>query len=360
MIYENEEAISYEDVAICTQYSDLKSRSDVDISAINHDYPFIASPMWHLDSIPLMRFFMEKNMPYVLHRYFPTVEAQFDRWWEMTRDVTRFPHKLFVAVGSDEKWIGQLILRGIKSFCVDMANGNSMQAVNAVKFIREYCPDATIIAGNIESYDGFRRLHDAGARYFRIGIGSGSICSTNLNTGYGLPILTAIDSIYTKMTADEKEDSCLIADGGVRTAGDVAKAIAVGADYVMCGKLFASTSLARGPFFNADGDMLLDQEGVEERDDIRYVEYAGMASKLMREMAGGSQKTDVSEEGRAGHVDYAGTTESVFNQMCNSLRAVLAYSGCRTIPEFRKNAILQRVSPGGKFEKQVHLDKIYR
>lgn len=370
MMYIDQDAISFDDVAIMTQYSDIDSRSEVDVSAPNHSYPFIASPMWHLDSNAMAEFCRIKNFPFVLHRYFPTASQQLERWRELTENQPNAKDTIFLSVGANEKWIGDAVLKGVKNFCVDMAHGNSVLAVKSVEFIKSYCPDAVIMAGNIESYDGFKRLYDAGARYFRVGIGSGSICSTNINTGYGLPILTALGMITRKMTEEEITTSFLIADGGIRTAGDVAKALAFGASYVMCGKLFASTDRARGPFFNKDMKVIditeLDRlptiMDIGMLDDIlpKYVEYAGMASKLMREMAGGSQKTDVSEEGKAGLIEYTGTTENVFNQVVSNLRAVLAYSGSRNILDFKQNAILRRVAPGGKFEKQVHLDKIYR
>ena len=361
MTYIDQDAISFDDVAIMTQYSDIDSRSEVDISAPNHDYPFIASPMWHLDSDKMAAFCRDKNFPFVLHRYFPSQSAQLERWRELTENQANAKNTIFLAVGSNEKWIGDAVLKGVKNFCVDMAHGNSAQAVRAVEFIKSYCPNAVIMAGNIESYDGFKRLYDAGARYFRVGIGSGSICSTNINTGYGLPILTALALIQRKMTEEECRNSFLIADGGIRTAGDIAKALAFGASYVMCGKLFASTGCARGPFFTKDLLKIDSEEAPNfESSEPTYVEYAGMASKLMREMAGGSQKTDVSEEGKAGLIEYTGTTEHVFSQVVSNLRAVLAYSGARTIPEFKRNAILRRVAPGGKLEKQIHLDKVYR
>lgn len=367
MKFISDEAISYGDVAILTQYSDLNSRSDVVLDSEGYSYPFVGSPMYHVGTKDMYQFFLGCDMPFILHRYFPTVEDQIETAKEYTNDLIYYsPKHLFMAVGSNKKWINKLILAGFKSFCVDMANGNSMQAVEAVKYIKEYCPEATIIAGNIESYDGFARLYDAGARYFRVGIGSGSICSTNINTGYGLPILTALSNIDRDRSLSEREDSFLIADGGIRTAGDVAKALALGASFVMCGKLFASTNLAKGPFYDGSYNKLenlytdMHYQGVEYESQIAYVQYAGMASKMMREMAGGSQKTNVSEEGHGGLVEYAGQTKDMFAKVCQNLRAVLAYSGCRNIDEFRKECILQRVSAGGKFEKQIHLDKIYR
>lgn len=360
MIYLNDEAISYSDVTIQTQYSDLDSRSDVDLSTKLYSYPFMGTPMYHVDTNDMYKFFESQNIPFILHRYFPNVEAQINRIKDITRGFLRYDSKhLIVAVGTDEKWIYELIYAGVKSFCVDVANGNSKQAIKAVKFIKDNCPDAMIIAGNIETYDGFKRLYDVGTNGYRVGISSGSICSTNINTGNGLPILTALQEISSKMTDKERTNSILIADGGIRTAGDVAKALAFGADYVMCGKLFAATSYAKGPFFN-DEMITLDKDYTDINIIPAFVEYAGMASKMMREMAGGSQKTNVSEEGHGGLIEYTGTTENVFNQIILNLKAVLAYSGCRNIEEFKKNVIIRRISAGGKFEKQIHLSKVYR
>lgn len=369
MKYIKDESISYGDVTIQTQYSDLDSRSEVNLETGPYNYPIIGSPMYHLDTIEMYNFFTKNKIPFVLHRYFSDVTSQINRIKALTNDMVYYDSLyMFVSVGFDEKWIGKLILNGVKSFCVDMANGNSKQAVDTVSFIKEYCPDATIMAGNIETYDGFKRLYDAGARLFRIGIGSGSICSTHINTGYGLPILSAINEIKTRID-NTFDDVSLIADGGIRTAGDVAKALAFGADFVMCGKLFAATTAARGPFFDSSGAKYkLYNEDIRkwikqdngEDDSPVYAEYAGMASTLMREMAGGSQKTNVSEEGKAGLIECVGSVENMISKMVQNLKAVVAYSGCRNISEFKEECIIRRVSSAGKFEKQVHLDTVYK
>lgn len=365
-----EEAIGTDDVTICTQFSDLSSRSEVNISTMNYATPFIASPMWHLGTPEMLMHFASGNSPYVLHRYFSTAELQYKHLMEATYSAKFNPemmYNIFMAVGYDYDWINYLAEKGITNFCVDMANGNSSQCEKTVAYIKGRVPNARIMAGNVESIDGYIRLFEAGATYIRVGIASGSICSTNINTGNGLPILTALDNIYSKMSEYSRQNSWLIADGGMRTAGDVAKAIAFGATYAMCGKMFASTSHAQGPFYYQHPNELLKLM----KEDGKFlahganpvtpslVEYAGMASKMMREKAGGSQKTNVSEEGRAGLIKYTGKTEDVFNGLKLNLQAVMAYSGCRCINEFREEVILQRIAMGGKREKKIHLDKVY-
>lgn len=365
-----EEAISTDDVTIVTQYSRLKSRSEVSLKAPRHKYPIIASPMWHLGTPQMRNFFMDKNCPFVLHRYFKSAAAQLKHH---NINYVTSPHCpddfTFFAVGKDYDWIQYLIDNGVDKFCVDMAHGNSGYCEKSVAFIKGRCPNATIMAGNIETYDGYARLRDAGATYFRVGIASGSICSTNINTGNGLPILTALNNIYSKMTKYEQENNFLIADGGMRTAGDIAKALAFGASYAMCGKIFASTSKAAGPFFDANYTELYDvfdangelHHEVNSYDNrVKYVQYAGMASKMMREKSGGRHSTAVSEEGKAGLIHYTGKTEDVFDGLILNLKAVLSYSGCRTIDEFREEVILQRIAMGGKREKQIHLDVEYK
>ncbi len=369
-----EESISTDDVTIVTQYSRLKSRSEVSLKAPNHAYPIIASPMWHLGTPHMMAFFAKNNCPYVLHRYFESASAQFSMFQSAANSQRHesLTYKMwdntFLAVGKDYEWIKYLVDEGIKNFCVDMAHGNSGYAEKSVMYIKSICPEAVIMAGNIETYDGYARLRDAGATYFRVGIASGSICSTNINTGNGLPILTALDNIYSKMSWDSKDNHFLIADGGMRTAGDIAKAIAFGASYVMCGKIFASTSHAAGPFYDGgycelpdvygvNGDM--HYQGVAYESAVKYVQYAGMASKMMREKAGGTQSTAVSEEGKAGLIEYTGQTSDVFDGLMLNLKAVLSYSGCKTINKFREEVILQRISMGGKREKAIHLSKMF-
>lgn len=353
MTYNDKEAISFSDVAIVTQYSSLDSRSDVDITTKLGSSPLVGSPMYHLGTVDMAKFFSEKRIPFVLHRYFPNVLKQIEMYDLMIK-AGCLKHLLYVSVGSNLEWIEALRIHGVTHYCVDMANGNSKQCVKSVKLLNDWgrVNPSCIMAGNIETVDGFFRLYDAGARHIRVGIGSGSICSTSINTGYGLPILSALNDIRTRMPDDINKDVNLIADGGIRTAGDIAKALAFGAKSVMCGKIFAATDLARGPFFDEKIRIVLPAYA-------KYVEYAGMASTMMRELSG-SQKTDVSEEGKSGLIEYAGPTSTVYSNLCLNLMAVLAYSGAKNIPEFVENAIIQRVSAGGKIEKAIHLDKIYR
>jgi len=323
--------------------------------------------MWHLGTLEMSQFFATRNCPYVLHRYFKNVEEQFAMYLDIISGSFNTKANTFVAVGKDYDWIRYLVNNGVTQFCVDMAHGNSGYAEKSVAFIKGVCPNAVIMAGNIETWDGYSRLADAGATYFRVGIASGSICSTNINTGNGLPILTALDNIYDKMTLDQKDVHFLIADGGMRTAGDIAKAIAFGASYTMCGKIFASTSLAAGPFYTREREIINDLNYIPRLKDVGnihnlvpyYVQYAGMASTLMREKANGSQSTAVSEEGKAGLIRFSGTTENVFDGLMLNLKAVLSYSGCKDINEFREEVILQRIAMGGKREKKIHLDHEY-
>lgn len=190
-----------------------------------------------------------------------------------------------------------------------------------------------------------------------------SICSTAKNTAFGVPMIT---SIIECANAKDQIGGILIADGGIRSASDMLKAIAAGADMVMCGKVLASTSEAEGPFFDEEGsriyqhttdETLMNSRVTEVNKRAKYVEYAGMASHEMR-MLNNSHVADenTSIEGVAGKIKYTGTTDSVIKSINANLRAGLSYCGSRNWEEFKQNAVMRLMSTAGILEKETHLD----
>jgi IMP dehydrogenase len=352
------EAISYDDIALRPAYSDLSSRSEADVSVYPYSNPIINSPMIQTSSKNMIQFCLKYGMLTTVHRYFESGEHQYRHVFDA---VGTDCDQVFFAVGKNIRWIDMLIDHGIYKFVVDMAHGNSKVCVDTVKYLRERCTDAVIIAGNVASADGYTRLMDAGANMIRVGIAGGSICSTAKSTAIGIPNVT---SIIDCAKAKQKCGGQIIADGGIKSSSDIIKAIAVGADMVMCGKLLASTSLAEGPFYEDKveleyhkGDVTYDyfiNPITFETVIPEFAEYFGMASTKAREH-NGTHNTNVSIEGESGVVEYTGGTSDIINSLENNLRSGLAYCGSRTWLEFKRNVGIQKMSMSGIIEKETHL-----
>ena len=360
-LIENEKTYSYDDVCLVPTYSDLNSRSEADISTEYYTNPMISSPMIHTSSVNMIKYMIDNDMCATVHRYFDTPDAQLMHVKSASHHP--FPNddwkRVFFAVGKDHTWINYLNANGVGRYCVDMAHGDSKICVDTVEYIRKINPEAIIMAGNVATHAGYVRLREAGADYIRVGIAGGSICSTAKNTAFGLPMIT---SIMECAEARKELGGILIADGGIRSASDMLKAIAAGADMVMCGKILASTSEAEGPFYGEDEQLY--RIGFEEfkptdTDNIqtKFVEYAGMASHEMR-MRNGSHIADenTSIEGVAGKIKYTGTTDKVVKAINANLRAGLSYCGSRNWEEFKNNAVMRLMSTASMLEKETHLD----
>jgi IMP dehydrogenase len=355
------EAISYDDIALRPSYSDLNSRNDADVAVYPYTNPIINSPMIHTSSVNMIKFCMEHKMLTTVHRYFKSGEHQHRHVFEA---VGTDCVDVFFSVGKDRKWINTLIDHGVYKFCCDFAHGNSKVCVDTVKYIREKCSDAVIIAGNVASADGYTRLMEAGSDMIRVGIAGGSICSTAKSTAIGIPNVT---SIIECAKAKQRCGGQIIADGGIKSSSDIIKAIAVGADMVMCGKMLASTSLAEGPFY-MDEIELEYRNGTEVTTDCfidpltfkpvipEFVEYFGMASTKAREY-NGTHMTNVSIEGVSGLVEYTGRTSDIINSIENNLRSGMAYCGSRTWLEFKRKVGVQKMSMSGIIEKDTHLHR---
>lgn len=413
----------YDDVTLVPNYSNLKSRSEASPRIHNYKIPIIGSCM---DSFgrDMMISLITHDIPFIVHRSFKSPDEQFNHFFKNTDFAghAEFDSELnlyysfkniWFAVGSLQKykdWIDKLYFYyGVRQFCVDMAHGDSECCIETVKYLRKLLdtnngapesflhyviPTCTqkphIIAGNVATAEGFKRLQNAGANGIRIGIASGQCCSTALQTGFGVPILTNI----IECNKVRKKGVWIIADGGVRTSGDVAKAVYFGADFCMIGKLLAATDKACGKCYNINKNEIIlnsnidnnselgqfnkviypdefqelyenaikldkehhdnskTRENMVKNNSIVYKGYHGMASREARK----GILSYASPEGAQGMIKYTRRTKDFINDMELNLQASLSYAGARNWTEFRKNTYPVMRSNAGIIAADTHLD----
>ena len=233
---------------------------------------------------------------------------------------------------------------GVDLFVVDSAHGHTKSVIETVKMIKKEFPTKDVIAGNVATPEGAEALIEAGADGIKIGMGPGSICTTRIIAGIGVPQISAILTIYEKV----KGKVPLIADGGMRYSGDIAKAIAAGADSVMLGSIFAGTEEAPGEFELYQGRSFKTYRGMgslgamSKRDDSnRYLQEDIDADKLV-------------PEGVEGRVPYKGWAINVINQLIGGLRQSMGYVGCKNIQEMKENSRFVEITNAGMTESHVH------
>jgi IMP dehydrogenase len=250
-----------------------------------------------------------------------------------------------VGVGGDtEERVAALVAAGVDVVVVDTAHGHSRGVLERVAWVRRNFPQMQIIGGNIVTADAAKALADAGADAVKVGVGPGSICTTRIVAGVGVPQITAV-SMVAEALRDTKV--CLIADGGIRYSGDIAKALAAGANCVMIGGMFAGTEEAPGE--------------VELYQGRSYKSYRGMGS--LGAMQKGSKdryfqdETDADKlvpEGIEGRVPYRGPMRNIIHQLVGGLRAAMGYVGCATVDEMRAKPHFVRITGAGIRESHVH------
>jgi IMP dehydrogenase len=239
----------------------------------------------------------------------------------------------------------RLIAAGVDLVVVDTAHGHSRSVLDAVTRIKRLSNAVQVVAGNIATGEGAKALIDAGADAIKVGIGPGSICTTRIVAGVGVPQLTAI---MDAVEVAQRSDTPVIADGGIKYSGDLAKALAAGADCAMVGSLLAGTDETPGEVFLYQGRS--------------YKTYRGMGS--VGAMARGSAdryfQQDIKDtlklvpEGVEGQVPYKGAAATVLHQLSGGLRAAMGYVGAKTLKELHEKAEFVRVSGAGMRESHVH------
>jgi len=251
-----------------------------------------------------------------------------------------------VGVGPDrEERVSALLKAGCDVLVVDTAHGHSRGVLDAVRDTRRNFSGFEMVAGNVATAEGTRALIESGVDAVKVGIGPGSICTTRVVAGVGVPQLTAVNDCAREA---DGHDVPVISDGGIKYSGDIVKALAAGASTVMIGSLFAGTE-------EAPGEVILYQGR-------SYKSYRGMGS-LGAMKRGGKERYfqgDVDEEqklvpeGIEGRVPYKGSLAMNVYQMLGGIRSGMGYTGCRTIEELRKNASFVRITPSGLRESHVH------
>lgn len=333
------QTITFDDVLLEPQYSDIISRSQVDIHGTIDDrskalfLPIISSPMDTVTEVEMAINMHRLGGLGIIHRY-NTIDEQCDLVKETLGQVAT----VGAAIGVTSDYLERaaaLYDAGVRVLCVDVAHGHHIMMKNALTELRGVLgDDLHIMAGNVGTLEGFNALADWGADSIRVGIGGGSICSTRIQTGHGIPTL---QSVLECGRSDR--DARLIADGGIKTSGDIVKAIAAGADFVILGSLLGGCEEAPGDTFR-------------DRDGRCFKTYRGMASAAAQRDWRGST---ASLEGVSTTVPCKGPVKKVVEDLVTGIRSGFSYSGARTKEELQAKAKFIIQSQASSIESTTHI-----
>ena len=252
-----------------------------------------------------------------------------------------------VGEGTEER-VEALVKAGVDALVVDTAHGHSKGVIERVRWVKQNYPHVDVIGGNIATGAAAKALAEAGADGVKVGIGPGSICTTRIVAGVGVPQITAIDNVATALAGTGVP---LIADGGVRYSGDIAKAIAAGASSVMMGGMFAGTEEAPGEIVLYQGRSYKSYRGMGSIGAMQQ----GSADRYFQESSTGNPNADkLVPEGIEGRVPYKGSVVSILFQQAGGLRASMGYCGCATIEDMRSTAEFVQITAAGIRESHVH------
>jgi IMP dehydrogenase len=242
---------------------------------------------------------------------------------------------------------------------IDSAHGHSTRVLDAIKLVKSKLPEVDLIAGNVGTFDGACELARAGADAVKVGIGPGSICTTRVVTGAGMPQITAIAEAYR---ATKDLNVPIVADGGIKYSGDITKALAAGASVVMIGSLFAGTDESPGELILYQGRSFKSYRGMGSLGAMasgsseRY--FQNVEGDASTAMSGGSEDANrlgkLVPEGIEGRVPYRGSVAMIVHQMVGGLKSGMGYCGCATIPELLQKTRFVRISGAGLRESHVH------
>jgi IMP dehydrogenase len=336
------ENLSFDDILIAPGYSDILSRQEIDIGNNLGQYkfrlPVISSPMDTVTESPMAATIASHGGLGIVHRY-NSIEVQCRHIESM--DASDYVGAAVGVTGDFLERAQTLVLSGAQVICVDIAHGHHAMMREALRKLRHKLGDKIhIMAGNVATIEGFNDLADWGADSIRIGIGGGSICSTRVQTGHGIPTL---QSILNCSRSDR--DAKIIADGGIKNSGDIVKAIAAGADFVMVGSILSGTTESPGEVITS------------------HISGQRITRKAYRGMASADAQMDwrgrtSSIEGVSTTVPFKGPAGPILEQLDNGIRSGFSYSGARSLVEFQAKAKIVKQTSASQVEATTHIVRI--
>jgi len=323
---------TFDDVLLIPKKSNIESREDIDLSVkfrkgIELKIPIISANMKNVTGPKMAQKIAKLGGMAILHRF---VDGLYDFVKQYT-DSLVMPedvNHIGVSVGIhdyDKKLVEHAVGAGCKIICVDVAHGHHDNCLRMCEYIAGNFPDVLLIAGNISTAEGALDLVNVGADVIKGGVGSGSLCSTRIETGNGVPQLTALDNIYQVL---KNTDVVIVSDGGVKVAGDLTKCL-VFSHAVMLGNLLAGTDEAPGEIIQVDG--------------LEFKQYAGSSTHKSKHI-----------EGVIGLVPYRGPVEKVITKLMEGLQSGCSYQGAKNLIELRKDPKFVSISNAGLIESKPH------
>ncbi len=341
------ESLTFDDVLLLPQYSDiLPSETDISLSLtakINLKAPFLSSAMDTVTESKMAIAMAESGGIGIIHRNL-NIRQQ-------TKEIAKVKKKkLFVgaAVGTNNEDIERaksLIANGCDLIVIDTAHGHSKKVLKILSKLKKIDYSIPLCVGNIATGEAAKKLYNSGADIIKIGIGPGSICTTRMVAGIGVPQISAILEVKNAL---KNKKIKIISDGGIKFSGDIAKALAAGADAIMMGSIFAGTDESPGKKFKYKGKI--------------YKHYRGMGS--IGAMSTGSanryfqknfkDKSKFVPEGVEGRVEYKGSLSKIIYQLKGGLRSSMGYIGAKNLNQITRNAKFIKITKAGFYESMVH------
>ena len=341
------ESLTFDDVLLLPQYSDvLPSETDVSLkltNKINLGVPFLSSAMDTVTESSMAIAIAKAGGIGIVHRNL-NIKQQ-------TKEIIKVKKKqLFVgaAVGTNKEDIDRaksLIANGCDLIVIDTAHGHSKKVLKTLSKLKKIDNSIPFCVGNIATGEAAKKLYDSGADIIKIGIGPGSICTTRMVAGIGVPQISAILDVKNAL---KNKKIKIISDGGIKFSGDIAKALAAGADAIMMGSIFAGTDESPGKKFKFKGKF--------------YKQYRGMGS--IGAMSSGSanryfqknfkDKSKFVPEGVEGRVEYKGSVSKIIYQLKGGLRSSMGYIGAQNLGQITRNAKFIKITKAGFYESMVH------
>jgi IMP dehydrogenase len=339
-VFGNIRGLTFDDVLLVPGYNGIKSRQNVtthvELKGRNFGIPLISANMDTITGVEMANAFSSFGGMSILHRF-----CDIDENVAMFKQI-KHPAKVGISIGIGKEGLERanaLISAGADIVCVDVAHGHSKEVNRTIRTLREtYKDNILVVAGNVATYAGADYLAAAGADLIKVGIGSGSVCTTRIKTGFGVPQLSAIQDC-------RKVDRGLIADGGIRFPADAVKALAAGADFVMLGGVLAGTDETPGEFVEkkrADGTK------------TKVKRFRGMASREAQEDYMGGMSEWKTAEGIAIEVPSRGPVKDVVQDILGGLRSGMTYCGAATIKDLQRKAQFMEITPAVRVEGTPH------